>query len=86
MKKKDVKRKEIKRKKFPLERKNYLLLLIGLLCIIVGFFFLAKGDITLAPILLVAGYCVFIPFAMFFSFKKAKIKEKKGEGKEKTTG
>jgi hypothetical protein len=44
--------------------KNYLLGGAGLLFIILGFVSLAKGSITLAPILLVLGYCVVIPVAI----------------------
>lgn len=44
--------------------KNYILLGAGLLTIIAGFISLNAGSITLAPILLVAGYCVLIPLAL----------------------
>ncbi len=46
------------------KRKNYILLGAGLLTIIAGFISLNAGSITLAPILLVAGYCVLIPLAL----------------------
>ena len=35
----------------------------GLLAVVVGYLLLAQGDITVAPILLVVGYCVLIPLA-----------------------
>ena len=41
--------------------KNLIVLAAGVVLIVVGFVFLARGSITLAPILLVAGYCVAIP-------------------------
>ncbi len=44
--------------------KNYVLGGAGLLFIVLGFISLAKGSITLAPILLVLGYCVVIPVAI----------------------
>jgi|UniRef100_A0A7V3PT04 hypothetical protein len=44
--------------------KNYLLLGAGLLTIIAGFISLNAGSITLAPVLLIAGYCVLIPLAL----------------------
>lgn len=44
--------------------KNWILLGVGILTIIAGYLFLAKGSITIAPILLVAGYCVLIPVAI----------------------
>ena len=35
----------------------------GLAAVVLGYVLLAQGDITLAPILLVGGYCVLIPLA-----------------------
>ena len=55
---------------FPFERNNYLLFAVGLVTILVGFIALILGDITLAPILLVVGYCVIIPVAILYSGKK----------------
>ena len=48
----------------PFTKKNYVLFGVGLLVILLGFFFLERNSITLAPILLVAGYCVLIPWAI----------------------
>ena len=54
----------------PFTRKNWMLLALGLVTIIVGYVLLgippADGflSLTLAPILLVAGYCVLIPLAI----------------------
>lgn len=50
--------------KWPFGRKNYILFGVALVVIVIGFFFLSTGDITLAPILLVAGYCVLVPWAI----------------------
>lgn len=47
-----------------LTRKNWILFGAALGCIAVGYGVLAAGSITLAPILLVAGYCVLIPWAI----------------------
>jgi len=44
--------------------KNYVLGGLGLLLIVFGFITLAAGSITLAPILLVLGYCVVVPIAI----------------------
>ena len=41
--------------------RNVIIIVLGLVLIGVGFFSLSRGSITLAPILLVAGYCVVIP-------------------------
>ena len=54
----------------PFTRKNWMLFALGLATIIVGYVLLgippADGflSLTLAPILLVAGYCVLIPLAI----------------------
>jgi len=45
------------------ERKNVGLFGVGLGSVALGYLLLSRGDITLAPILLVAGYCVLIPLA-----------------------
>jgi hypothetical protein len=44
-------------------RRNIALFVGGLAAVTAGYLLLAQGDITLAPILLVAGYCVLIPLA-----------------------
>ena len=51
-------------------KNNYLILGIGLLFIVVGFVFLAVGDITVSPILLVLGYCVIIPLGILLPGRK----------------
>ena len=48
-------------------RINYILMGIGIILIIVGYVFLALGDITIAPILLVVGYCAVLPIAILIS-------------------
>ncbi len=45
-------------------RRNWILFGAGLLAIVAGFGLLAAGDITIAPILLVGGYCGLIPWAL----------------------
>jgi hypothetical protein len=45
------------------ERRNIGLFSGGLVAVVVGYVFLSQGDITLAPILLVLGYCVLSPLA-----------------------
>jgi len=42
-------------------RLNMLCLGTGVVLLAAGYMSLAKGSITLAPLLLVTGYCVFIP-------------------------
>lgn len=48
----------------PFGRKNYLLFGVGALVIVAGYVALAGGSITLAPILLLTGYLVVIPWAI----------------------
>ncbi len=45
-------------------RKNVALFAAGGVSIAIGYVFLAAGSITVAPILLVAGYCVFFPMGI----------------------
>lgn len=61
--------KEKRRKdKLTLKRENYLLLLLGVILILLGFYFLWKKFLILAPILLVAGYCIIIPISLLIRF------------------
>jgi hypothetical protein len=48
-------------------RINYILMGVGLILIIIGYVFLALGDITIAPILLVLGYCGVLPTAILIA-------------------
>jgi hypothetical protein len=50
----------------PFTRKNYYIFAVGLATIIIGYIALAKGSITLAPVLLVLGYCAIIPIAILY--------------------
>ena len=50
--------------KWPYGKKNYLIFAAALVVIILGYVTLGQGSITLAPILLVLGYCVLIPIAL----------------------
>jgi len=45
------------------ERKNIALFGSGIVSILIGYILLSQGDVTLAPLLLVAGYCALIPLA-----------------------
>ena len=48
---------------------NYILMAVGLGMIVLGYIFLAAGDITGAPILLVLGYCAVLPIAILIGRK-----------------
>ena len=60
------------KKGLPFTRQNYLLMGAGLLAIIVGYISLGSGSITLAPILLVLGYCVLFPLGIIWGGRKNK--------------
>jgi len=49
---------------------NYIFFAIGIIVVILGFVALKIGSITIAPILLVIGYCVIIPIAILYRVKK----------------
>jgi xanthine/uracil permease len=51
-------------------KRNYLIMGIGVLLIIAGFLFLAGGDITVSPILLVLGYCIVVPLGILLPKEK----------------
>ena len=75
---------------FPLSRKNFIYAAIGLGVIILGYALMATGitndpatvegtwnnplAISVAPLLLVIGYCVLIPLAIIKFFKKEEAK------------
>ena len=64
-----------KKAAFPFKRKNYILFGVGLLVLLLGYIAMAQKpwdsfwSLTLAPILLVIGYLVIIPFAILYRKK-----------------
>jgi hypothetical protein len=48
----------------PFTRKNYILFGVAALVILAGYVALSRGSITLAPILLLLGYLVLIPWGI----------------------
>ncbi len=55
----------------PFTKMNYYIFGAGLVAIILGYFTLSQGSITLAPVLLVLGYCVIIPIAILYRGKES---------------
>jgi hypothetical protein len=49
---------------WPFGRNNYLWFGVALATIIAGYISLSQGSETLAPVLLVVGYCVLIPVSL----------------------
>ena len=43
---------------------NSIILLLGVAVLVGGYMSLARGSLTLAPVLLVTGYCVLIPASL----------------------
>jgi drug/metabolite transporter (DMT)-like permease len=50
---------------------NSLLLALGAAVIAAGYVALSKGSITLAPVLLVSGYCALIPASLLIRGRKS---------------
>lgn len=61
-------------------KKNWILFGAGLVSIALGFALLAAGDISFAPILLVAGYLGFIPWAMVSHTRRSGTSGNDAEG------
>ena len=40
-------------------------------CILVGFLLLTKGRLSWGPLLLVAGYCLLLPFFLWRTFRRS---------------
>lgn len=57
-------------KGLPFGSTNYILMGIALVFVIVGYILLGSGSITMAPILLVLGYCVFFPVGIIWGGRK----------------
>jgi len=55
--------------RWPFGPRNYLVFALALVVIIVGYITLGSGSMTLAPFLLVVGYCVLIPVAILIKGK-----------------
>ena len=62
----------------PFTKTNYYIFLAGLVAIVLGYVSLAQGSITLAPILLVLGYCVIVPVAILYRGKDHPALPEKG--------
>jgi hypothetical protein len=73
---KNVRKKAKSEELLPLEKINYIILVIGLAVILAGYAALSTGPwdgamaLTVAPLLLVAGYCIIIPLGILYRPKK----------------
>jgi len=50
--------------RWPFGPRNYMVFALAIVIIIIGYISLGQGSITLAPVLLVLGYCVLIPVSL----------------------
>ncbi len=80
VKKKRSRRKQRGDRTLPLTKVNYIMLLVGVGVIIIGYLFMLEGSvdgvmpIVIAPILLIIGYCIIIPLALLYR-KKEEVSE-----------
>jgi hypothetical protein len=71
-KKESPRRRTTREEHLPLGRENFIILGIGLAVIILGYLAMLEGSVegflplVLAPILLVLGYCILIPFGIMY--------------------
>ncbi len=75
----------------PLEKENFIIISIGILFLIVGYIFMSENSVdgflptVAAPILLVLGYCVVIPYGIIKKPSKVKKGEKRPEIEQNIT-
>ena len=70
-------KKQIRRTKTPKESlpltigiKNLIVLIIAVVVMIIGWVLLAKGSMTLAPLLLIISYCILVPISIMIGLRK----------------
>lgn len=66
--------------KWPFGMKNYIAFAIAMAVISLGYVSLGQGSITLAPALLVVGYCVLIPVALLIKGRPEEQESTSSEG------
>jgi Protein of unknown function (DUF3098) len=63
----------------PLEKTNFMIIIIGIAVIIIGYIFMSENSVNgflptvISPILLVLGYCVIIPYGILKKPKKQEV-------------
>jgi len=55
-----------KKERLGLGRVNYLILLVALVLLIVGYIIMSMNEITVSPILLALVYVIIIPFGLLY--------------------
>ncbi len=59
--------------RFIFNRQSKFIFVLGLLCLIIGYLFMAKGDINVSPILLVIAYVILFPLAILIGIVKKPV-------------
>lgn len=62
--------------KFHFSKENVIILVAGIVLVTVAYVFMARGDITISPILLTIAYVIIFPAAILFKPKKKDVKNK----------
>lgn len=62
--------------KWPFNKTNYVIFGIGIVSIIIGYLLIATNSVDsymstkIGPVILFVGYCLIIPFSIFYNGKK----------------
>jgi len=90
-------KKELSHLHFAMTSKNYMIIGAGIAIIILGYVFMSENSVNgflptvVAPILLIFGYCVVVPFGILYKDKGVnenvveEVREVRQEAKIKTT-
>lgn len=62
--------KENKKDRLNLSKGNYIMLVVALVVLTLGYFVMSTNDITISPLLVTLAYVALIPFALLFNFQK----------------
>ena len=60
--------------------RNVLIMFVGIIIIVIGYFLLGRGSITAAPLLLVLGYCVVVPLSIILWVKRSESSNQREAG------
>jgi phosphatidylglycerophosphate synthase len=69
-KRRQVQKKKPKEGSLELGKRNVLLMMAGIAVILIGYFLLGRGSISVAPLLLVIGYCVIVPLSIMLWLRR----------------
>lgn len=62
--------KEQKKDRLGLTAANYILMLVALVILTLGYIIMGQNEISLSPIMLIIAYIVVIPVSLLIKFKK----------------